>query len=163
MTHDDTGTRRVTPLELFFDLVFVFAITRVTTFMAHDVSWGGLARGLLVLGALWWAWTAFAWLTNAVDAEAGLGRLGVFVAMGAMLIASLAVPGAFAGDALVFALALVVVRVAHLGVYAYTADTPELRTAVLKMSPPVVVALTLLLAASALDGRAQAACWIVAL
>src|SRR5947209_4153015 len=103
--------RRVTPLELFFDLVFVFAITRVTTFLAHDTSWGGLARGLLVLGALWWAWTGFAWLTNSIDAEAGVGRLVIFVAMGGMLVASLAVPDAFGGNALVFALALVVVRV----------------------------------------------------
>ena len=85
-------SRRVTPLELFFDLVFVFAITRVTTMLAEDTTWGGIGRGLLVLGALWWAWSGFAWLTNAIDAEEGSGRLVIFVAMGGMLVASLAVP-----------------------------------------------------------------------
>src|SRR3954467_2117993 len=114
MAPEETGARRVTPLELFFDLVFVFAITRVTTFMAHDVSTGGLARGLLVLGALWWAWCGFAWLTNSMDAEAGAGRLVMFVAMGGMLVASLAVPGAFGADALTFALAIIVGRGPHL-------------------------------------------------
>jgi low temperature requirement protein LtrA len=155
--------RSVTPLELFFDLVFVFAITRVTTMLAEDTTWGGIGRGLLVLGALWWAWAAFAWLTNAIEAEAGAGRLVVFVAMGGMLVASLAVPGAFGSTALTFTLALIVVRVAHLVAYARGAGTVELHTAVIRMSPPVLVAMGLLLLATALDGWAQAACWIVAL
>src|SRR5689334_16041297 len=63
---------RVTPLELFFDLVFVFAFTQVTALLLENESWIGLARGLLVLGVLWWAWASYAWLTNAVDADAGL-------------------------------------------------------------------------------------------
>ena len=58
---------RVTPLELFFDLVFVFAFTQVTTLLLEDVSWAGLGRGLLVLAVLWWAWASYAWLTNTVD------------------------------------------------------------------------------------------------
>jgi low temperature requirement protein LtrA len=156
-------SRRVTPLELFFDLVFVFAITRVTTMLAQDTTWGGIGRGLLVLAALWWAWCGFAWLTNAIDAEEGSGRLVIFVAMAGMLVASLAVPGAFGADALTFTLALIVVRVAHLVAYARGAGTIELRTAVLRMSPPVLVAMGLLLLATTLDGWAQAACWIVAL
>jgi low temperature requirement protein LtrA len=56
--------QRVTPLELFFDLVFVYAITQVTQLMSHDPTWRGVARGVLVLAALWWAWTGYAWLTN---------------------------------------------------------------------------------------------------
>jgi low temperature requirement protein LtrA len=59
--------QRVTPLELCFDLVFVFAITQVTGFLFRDPTWGGLVRGLLLLGALWWAWGAYAWLTNTLD------------------------------------------------------------------------------------------------
>jgi low temperature requirement protein LtrA len=163
MAQEQTEARRVTPLELFFDLVFVFAITRVTTMLAEDTTWGGIGRGLLVLAALWWAWTGFAWLTNAIDAEQGAGRLVIFGAMAGMLVASLAVPGAFGADALTFTVALVVVRLAHLAAYARGAGTAELRTAVLRMSPPVVVAMALLLLATALDGWAQAACWIVAL
>ena len=59
--------QRVTPLELFFDLVFVFAFTQVTTVLADDPTWAGLGYGLLILGTLWWAWAAYAWLTNTVD------------------------------------------------------------------------------------------------
>jgi low temperature requirement protein LtrA len=65
---------RVTPLELFFDLVFVFAFTQVTTLMAHDTTWAGVGRGMLVLAALWSVWTAYAWLTNTVTAEARASR-----------------------------------------------------------------------------------------
>src|SRR4029453_10139013 len=60
---------QVTPLELFFDLVFVFAITQVTSFLSHDPTWGGVVRGMLVLSALWWAWTTYAWLTSAMDVD----------------------------------------------------------------------------------------------
>jgi low temperature requirement protein LtrA len=65
--------QRVTPLELFFDLLFVFAFTQVTGFFSHSPTWGGLLRGLL-LGALWWAWGAYAWLTNTLDPEEGAAR-----------------------------------------------------------------------------------------
>src|SRR2546429_9006138 len=67
--------QRVTPLELFFDLVVVFAITQVTSFLAGSPTWGGLLRGMLLLGALWWAWSAYAWLTNSLDPEEGAVRL----------------------------------------------------------------------------------------
>jgi Bacterial low temperature requirement A protein (LtrA) len=66
--------QRVTPLELFFDLVFVFAITQVTGFLATDPTWGGLLRGLMMLAALWWAWAAYAWLTNTLNQEEGAVR-----------------------------------------------------------------------------------------
>jgi low temperature requirement protein LtrA len=68
--------QRVTPLELFFDLVFVFGITQVTLLMSDDPTWPGLGRGLLVLAALWWAWTGYAWLTNTLEPEEGLARTG---------------------------------------------------------------------------------------
>jgi low temperature requirement protein LtrA len=87
--------QRVTPLELFFDLVVVFAITQVTGYLSGDPTWGGLLRGMLLLGALWWAWAAYAWLTNTLNPEEGAVRLAVFGAIGAMLIVSLAVPKAF--------------------------------------------------------------------
>ena len=96
---------RVTPLELFFDLVFVLAITQCTALMAHDPTWSGLAQGLLVLGMLWWAWVGYAWLTSVVDPEEGAVRLVMFGAMAALLIVSLCVPEAFGDLALVFALA----------------------------------------------------------
>jgi low temperature requirement protein LtrA len=71
---EHSDEHRVTPLELFFDLVFVFAITQVTSLLADDPTWGGVGRGMLVLAALWWAWTAYAWLTHTVDADEGAVR-----------------------------------------------------------------------------------------
>jgi low temperature requirement protein LtrA len=61
---------QVTPLELFFDLTFVFAITQVTSLLADDPTWHGVFRGMLVLAALWWAWSVYAWLTSTMDVDA---------------------------------------------------------------------------------------------
>ena len=109
------GEERVTPLELFFDLVFVFALTQVTGFLAANESPEGLLRGTLLFTALWWAWEAYAWLTNTLDPEEGAVRLAVFATTGAMLIVALATPSAFGQEALVFGVAYFVVRVLHLG------------------------------------------------
>ena len=65
----------VTPLELFFDLVFVFALTQVTALMADDLTGRGVLRGMLVLGLLWWCWAGYAWLGNVVRADEGRGRV----------------------------------------------------------------------------------------
>src|SRR5213596_1284352 len=105
---------RVTPLELFFDLVFVLAITQCTALMAKNPSWQGIARGLLVLGLLWWCWVGYAWLTSVVDPEEGAVRLAMFAAMAALLVTALCVPRAFGGSALLFACAYAGVRAAHI-------------------------------------------------
>src|ERR1700753_2115653 len=119
---------RVTPLELFFDLVFVLAITECTTLMSHHPTWTGLAQGLLVLGVLWWAWAGYAWLTSVIDPEAGGVRLVFFAAMAAMLIAAICVPEAFSDLALAFALAVGFFRVAHIALFMIaSADAPDLR------------------------------------
>ena len=114
----ESAEERVTPLELFFDLIFVFAITQVTGLVVEDPTWAGLVKGLLVLGVLWWAWAAYAWLTNTINPEEGAVRIAMFAAMGAMLVASLAVPDVFGDDALLFACAYAFVRVSHLALYA---------------------------------------------
>ncbi len=134
--------KRVETLELFFDLVFVFAITQVTALMSDDPSWGGLLRGLLVLAAIWWAWAAYAWLTNEVGSRRQAVRLAMFAAMAAMLLASLAIPGAFDGDALLFACAYLAVRVLHIVVFAAAATTstyarPRGRSLRPRFSPPL--------------------------
>ena len=67
----EPADERVKPLELFFDLVFVFGLTQVTTMLSADPTWGGLLRGVLVLGAIWWAWAAYAWLTNTLNLRKG--------------------------------------------------------------------------------------------
>ncbi|WP_332898116.1 low temperature requirement protein A [Haladaptatus sp. CMSO5] len=125
----------VTPLELFFDLVFVFSFTQVTSFLAHHLTWPGLVRGAALLAVLWWAWVGYSWLTGVVAAEDELpARLVILTAMAAMLIVSLTVHTAFEEGALVFAVAYVVVWVLHVVLYA-VASPPETRDAVLRVSP----------------------------
>src|SRR5687768_16742664 len=86
---------RVTPLELFFDLVFVFALTQVTAFMAVDLTARGIVRGVLILALMWWSWTAYAWLSNVVRADTGVARISLLVAMVAMFVLALTIPEAF--------------------------------------------------------------------
>jgi low temperature requirement protein LtrA len=155
---------RVTPLELFFDLVFVLAITQCTALMSHHPTWSGLAQGLLVLGVLWWAWVGYAWLTSVIDPEEGAVRLVFFAAMAVLLIASLCVPHAFGSLALAFALSLGIFRVAHIGLFMLASpDDDALRHAVLGLAASTAIAVALLAAASLFDGLAQAALWVLAL
>lgn len=155
---------RVTPLELFFDLVFVLAITQCTALMSAEPTVGGLVRGLLVLGMLWWAWTGYAWLTSVVDPEEGAVRLVIFGAMAALLIVSLCVPQAFGELALVFALAYGAVRIAHIALFILASpDDDGLRHSVLSLAMSTAVAITLLCVASLFDGVAQGALWALAL
>lgn len=155
---------RVTPLELFFDLVFVLAITQCTALMSHHPTWSGLLQGLLVLGVLWWAWTGYAWLTSVIDPEEGAVRLVIFVAMAALLIASLCVPDAFSNLGLAFALSIGVFRLAHIALFMLASpDDDALRHSVLGLAASTAVAVTLLAAASLFDGLAQGALWALAL
>jgi len=158
------GEERVRPLELFFDLVFVFAITQVTGFLTANQTAEGLLRGGLLLGALWWAWTAYAWLTNTLDPEEGGVRLAMFASAGAMLIVALATPEAFGTNALVFGIAYFIVRALHIVLYVIAGrDDPELRSAVLRFAPGAVLGPTLLVIASFFERPAEIAIWIVAL
>ncbi|MFL5816511.1 MAG: low temperature requirement protein A [Conexibacter sp.] len=155
---------RVTPLELFFDLVFVLALTQCTALMAATPTWKGLAQGLLVLGVLWWSWTGYAWLTSVVDPEEGAVRLVMFLAMAAFLVAALCVPEAFGTEALLFALAYGVVRVAHILLFVLASrDDPGLRRATLGLAVSTAIGVGLLLLAAAADGWLQGGLWALAL
>ena len=156
--------QRVTPLEIFFDLVFVYAITQVTLLMSDDPTWNGLGRGLLVLAALWWAWTGYAWLTNTLEPEEGLVRAGVLAAMAAMLVVALAVPEAFGANGVLFGAAYLIVRVIQLGLFAIARRRdPDLRLTMARKVPTAMLGPVLILAAGFFDGPAQAALWVVAL
>ena len=158
------GGGRVTNLELFFDLVFVLAVTQCTASIAHDPSWTGIFEALAVLALLWWAWGGYAWLTSLIDPEEGPVRLLMFGAMAATVVASLCIPEVFGDLGLTFALAYGVLRVAHLGLYAVGArGMPDLRRAIAGLTVSTVLGLSLLIAASFADGWIRGALWGVAL
>ena len=154
---------RVTPLELFFDLVMVFAFTQVTRLLADDPTWGGVLRGMLVLAALWWAWSGYAWLTSATDVDEGGVRLAMLASMGAMLVVAVAVPGAFGDDAVLFGVAYLVVRLLHLLLSALVArDDSDSRSALLRFAPTAILGASLLVVAGFLEGG-RIAVWVAAL
>src|SRR5919197_4033064 len=109
-----SSERRTTPVELLWDLVFVFAVTQVTTLLTDDLSWAGFGRAMLVLALVWWAWSAFAWATNAQDPDAAVFRGILFLAMVLIFIDGLALPNAFGSEGTLFAVAYAGVRFLHL-------------------------------------------------
>jgi low temperature requirement protein LtrA len=154
----------VSPLELFFDLVFVFAFTQVTTVLADNPTWSGLGHALLILTALWWPWAAYAWLTNTIDPEAGAVWGALLVAMGAMFVAALAVPDAFGAHGVVFGVAFLIVNVMHLTLYALAArGEPDLFAAILKVAPTALAGSVLILAAGFVHGGLRPILWLAAL
>src|SRR5919201_7001697 len=155
----------VTPRELFFDLVFVFAFTQVTTLLARDPTWAGIGRGVLVLAALWWPWTAYAWLTNTVDPEEGFVGATLLVALIAMFLAALAVPGVFGDDGVLFGAAFLVVVAMHLAVYVLASrGDRDLLSAVLRLAPWTLLGATLiLLAGFGFADGARTWLWVAAL
>lgn len=155
---------RVKPLELFFDLVFVLALTQCTSLMAALPSWEGLAQGMLVLAVLWWAWVGYAWLTSAVDPEEGSVRFAIFAAMAGLLIAALCVPEAFADRALPFAIAYGLVRAGQIALFMIAGRTDvNLRRSIVGLAITSAIGVGLLVGAAFIDGPVQYALWILAI
>jgi low temperature requirement protein LtrA len=156
--------QRVTPLELFFDLVFVFAFTQVTTVLSDNPTWSGLGHALLILGVLWWAWASYAWLTNTVDPGLGAVSAALLFAMAAMFVAALAVPDAFGSHGVLFGVAFSVVTVMHLMLYALSARRdPDLLAAILRIAPSALVGAALIIVAGFVDGGLKPILWLAAL
>jgi low temperature requirement protein LtrA len=154
---------RVTPLELFFDLVFVLAITQCTALMAHTPTWLGLAKGLIVLAILWWSWVGYAWLTSVVDPEEGAVRLVMFGAMAGLLVAALCVPHAFGSSAVLFAGAYGVVRAAHIALFVVASrEDAALRHSVIGLAGSTALGVALLVLGAVVGGVAQIGLWTLA-
>jgi low temperature requirement protein LtrA len=166
MGTERAGEERVTPLELFFDLVFVLSFTQVTLKMADNPGWESLGEGLLILAAVWWAWCAYGWLTNSIDPDQNLNRVCIFAAMGGMLIVSLSIPDAFGDRGVLFGCAYFFVRAMQLVLYVRNtpgaAEEGDLQ-AILKLAPGFLLGSALLIVAGLLDGGAQASVWILAI
>jgi low temperature requirement protein LtrA len=155
---------RVTPLELFFDLVFVLAITQCSALMVEEASWAGLGKGLVVLGVIWWGWVGYSWLTSVIDPEEGAVRLAMFAAMAGFLVVALCVPDAFGDLGLTFALAYGAVRAAHIVLFVLASrQDGGLRHSVLGLAVSTAVGVALLATASQVDGTVQGALWVAAL
>jgi low temperature requirement protein LtrA len=153
----------VTPRELFFDLVFVFGFTQVATLPAHEPTFAGIGRGMLVLAALWWAWASYAALTNAVDPEVNEVGAALLVALIAMFVAALVVPGVFGDDGVLFGVAFLVVCAMHVTLYALAGrGNPDLLGAVLRLAPWTLLGATLIVIAGFTDS-ARVWLWVAAL
>ena len=160
---DDTEAR-VAPLELFFDLVFVFALTQVTAFLADDPTFSQLGRGIVLLALLWWAWSGYAWLTSHVDPEQTLTRLVMFAAMGAMLVCALATPGAFTDDGVLWGVGYLVVRILHTALFAVAArgDAAMMRGVTALGISMIPGAGLIIVGAAAFDGTTRDLMWLAA-
>jgi len=155
---------RVTPLELFFDLVFVLALTQCTALMAAVPSWEGMAQAMLILGVLWWTWIGYAWLTSVVDPEEGMVRIAIFAAMAGLLVAALCVPEAFGDSGLLFAIALALVRAMHIVLFVLASrEDPGLRSSVIGLAVSTGLAMVVLVSASFTDDALQGGLWVLAL
>jgi low temperature requirement protein LtrA len=155
--------RSVGTLELFFDLVFVYAMSQVTVLMLADVSWSGFGHGLLALVAVWWAWVCYTWLTN-TSAHAGpLPRVLIFLAMAAMLVAAVALPQAFGARAWVFGSAFLVVRLIHVGLLALgVRGEAHVGSSALRLVPTLLTGPALLVAAAFVESPVRELLWILA-
>lgn len=160
----------VSPLELFFDLVFVFALTQVTEFMSEHAGAVDVLRGVLVITVMWWCWIAYAWICNVVRAEQGAMRVGLFAAMAAVFVQAITIPEAFDDlpgglhGPMVFAICYFVVRAVHIVMFwLASVEDPQLRGQVLRFLPSMLAGTILLLIASQTTGAVQTWLWFAAI
>ncbi len=155
--------RRTSPVELLWDLVFVFAVTQVTTLLSHDLGWAGLGRSLLVLALIWWAWSAFVWAANVQDAGSRSLRTLLLVATVLIFVSGLALPQAFGPYGTLFVLTYAGVRLLHLVLYADASRRGNAAwAAIAGFAATVLIGMALLFVGSLLDGSARVALWLVA-
>jgi low temperature requirement protein LtrA len=152
---------RVSTLELFFDLVFVFTVTQLTAVLTRDLSWSSLGQVMLMLGVIWWMYAGYAWLTNAVSTRGVARRAVLLGGMAGYLVLALAVPGAFEGSGLSFGLAYALVVVVHSTLYVRLASDRSAE-AIRGIVPFNLASALLVVVGGALGGTAQAVLWTVA-
>ena len=149
---------RVSTLELFFDLVFVFTITQLTAVLSDDPTWRGLLRVVLMLGVIFWMYGGYAWLTNAVAADRAARRLLLLGGMAGFLVLALSIPRAFSAGDVAFGVAYLVIVAIHTGLYSRTGEARTVR-ALLRLAPLNLASALLVLAAVIADGVAAYLLW----
>jgi low temperature requirement protein LtrA len=162
---EEERERRTTYLELFFDLVFVFAITQVTTLIVSQPTAAGFARSALVLALIWWAWSGYAWMTNAIDVESTGVRIAFLLsALGSFFVA-LAVPHAYDTQGAWFAVPYIAIRLLHIWLYVRgLRHDPAHQAAIKKLAPWFLVAPTVALVGGLVASTdLRTALWTIAL
>jgi low temperature requirement protein LtrA len=156
--------RRTSPVELLWDLVYVFAITQVTTLLAHHPSWGRFGQAMLALALVWWAWAAFVWAANAQEQDSQTLRATLLVGMVLVFIFGLALPQAFGREGLLFAGSYVLVRLLHLALYVDASRRGNAAfSAIAGFAVTVLIGMAILLVGAAfLHGTARALAWLAA-
>jgi len=155
--------RRTSAVELLWDLVFVFAVTQVSTTMGRDLTWPSVGRSLLLLALVWWAWSAFVWAANAEDEDSRLLRVVLLVALVMMFLAGVALPSAFQGEAAVFVASYAAVRFLHLGIYVDVSRRGNASlSAIAGFAATVGLGMALLAIGAAVGGVGQVALWALA-
>jgi low temperature requirement protein LtrA len=153
--------RRTTPVELLWDLVFVFAVTQVTTLLAHRPSWTRFGEAMLALALIWWAWSAFVWAANAHPAQSRTLRACLLAGTALVFVVGLALPQAFGRESLLFAATYAAVRLLHLATYVDAARRGSAgRAAIAGFSVTVLIGMSLLLAGAFADGWVRALLWL---
>jgi low temperature requirement protein LtrA len=155
---DDAASPRVSTLELFFDLVFVFTITQLTTVLFRAPTIRGLIQVVVMLMLVWWMYAGYVWMTNAVRANTAARRLLLLGGMGAFFVVSLAIPKAFAGSGLAFGLAYLVVVGVHAILFTRATAVSAAR-AILGLGSYNVSSALIVVLGGALGGGAQYALW----
>jgi low temperature requirement protein LtrA len=161
MEAGSAGAERVTTLELFFDLVFVFTITQLTAVLYHAPSLRSLAQVVLMLGVIWWMYGGYAWMTNAVSAHTAIRRLLLLGGMGGYFVLALSIPHAFSSSGLAFGLAYLVVVGVHSTLFA-RASSATVTSAILRLTPFNVASALVVVAGGAVGGTSQYVLWALA-
>jgi low temperature requirement protein LtrA len=156
--------RRTSPVELLWDLVFVFAITQVTALLAHRPTWVRFGQGMLLLALVWWAWSAFVWAANAQNEDSRSLRAFLLTSTVLIFTVGLALPQAFGAEGVLFAGAYILVRLLHLGLYVDASRRGNAAwSAIVGFAITVLIGMALLLAGAVfLDGWGRALVWALA-
>jgi low temperature requirement protein LtrA len=158
----EQNTERVTSLELFFDLVFVFTITQLAGVVYHDPTVASVGRVAVMLALIWWMYGGYAWLTNAVAAQSTNRRLLLLGGMAGYFLLALATPDAFESSGLAFGLAYLWIIAVHTYLFS-RATAQSVVQAILRLAPYNVLSALLVVVGGALGGTAQDVLWLSAI
>jgi low temperature requirement protein LtrA len=155
---DADPVARVTPIELFFDLVFVFTITQLTSLLATRLTWGAVWHVVVMLGLIFWMYDGYAWLTNAVPAEGSRRQAMLLGAMAGYLVLAISIPEAFSGAGLTFGLAYLVINVIH--AFLYVSQAAESSSAAMRaLAPGNLLTAVAVVVSGALGREVQTIVW----